>query len=301
MVTKTPEPVPSPSVSNLRIPVGPGYPGSQATFWTGQKEFGDFSEPASPELIFTYERLHIIRVEKESKIDPTILRSAIRFPHAKQRSSYALTNYDSRSTLSLPVGPRYTANTLPGQKQPPYIIYGDVHIESGPLDNYDFGYLQAGTENAQIRHLRIGFDVLSQRGPPTAEFMLALGKKRLERTVYVVGHIRSLHGPDQFRRSFMYTSVIDLTPSKRQRDDFERKNRQFHEEIARITSTYGVTESAVLSSQGKEVEISGGKVYDVAARQAARENEVFRAQQQKAREDLEWHMEQAKRAERTEF
>jgi hypothetical protein len=271
---QNPPSVPQPSANDLSIPARPGYPGYYATFYVKQHHIDPPSngkkarddEQLTTSLTFSYEHLKVIVVADEQAIPASVRREANTFRQRAPRDEVEFASVGNQfdatllNGLSVPSQERpVLQNEAQGQLRP-YIIYGDVDVLCGQLVNNDAGFASAHIEQERIKLLQIELDGRGPRGPPSTQFMVELGPRKLTRTVYIVGRVESFSGPDQFHRSFMAMSVIDLGPSSHQIEDFQSLDRSWREKMSALASTYQVKIDLLNAFAGEEVDVYDGNV-----------------------------------------
>jgi len=283
-----------PSVQNLYVPPRPTFPGHYATF-----SAEDFRSPFDVQrLTFTYERLRVIAVRDYRQIPIAIKRQAYTFglEKSEHRRTYARMEHskpaDPRRTLQgifeessdaqkdlvaaalgkfdsavFPVATGGSTETSRSTVQQahdsltPYIIYGDVDVDCGTLVEEDAASATAVLNNQFLALLKLDMYQAGPRGPPSPEFMMSLGKDKLTRTIYVVGHIKSFHGPDQHHRSFMKTFVVDLGgASEAALKKFKIEDDHWQKETESLASKYMVSVDSLRAFAGLKVDVYSGKV-----------------------------------------
>ncbi|MGA8086701.1 MAG: hypothetical protein WCA10_05295 [Terracidiphilus sp.] len=181
----------------------------------------------------------------------------------------------------------------------PYIIYGDVAVTFGSLVDNDYGYLSGVLEAGSFSALEVDLYHRGPRGPPSTEFMISHEKDRLARKVYVVGRLETIHGPDQFKHSFMRTHIVDLGPSKTDLKNFRSNDQHWQESTAALASYYNVGVNSIRAFAGREVDIYDGKVERSPTAEEIRQREE-KERVRILREEERARQEQFERAERVE-
>jgi hypothetical protein len=167
---------------------------------SAQPQFAAFTKSAAgtaerrQAIVFTDERIEVIRVRRLYDIPPTVRREAtICCSHGEGAPRVA------------------RAGT--------YVLIGSIDIEVGPLSSYDAWCVTLLAANGDVAHMRSDLILQPQRGPPTRE-----------RTVYVVGDISTVAGPRLSQNSTGSIGIIDLRlPTSKSPPDREKTVYQEHD------------------------------------------------------------------------
>ncbi len=255
----------------IPIPAAPNPPGYYAVVATSQPSS---TQPGKVEVEyagFVGERVQFVSVKSVDDIPASVRAVAeVVQPGASSHVTNTHAIFENLTGLSvlLKIASHFTVqdgqvratgdlNPLASGEQQlkPYILHGDVDVDCGDLRQNDQGFAKMFVNESSLKAASIDLRTGFIRGPPYAV-----------RTVYVVGKVKSVHGPEQFGSSRFNAEVLDLRADPIQLKAFEVALDAWNSAIGEMTRTYDVPELELRMREGANFQKKGGVVSGVNAR-----------------------------------
>lgn len=238
------------AVESVQVPAAPTPPGAYAVV----TPHGSAAQGGA--VGFVHERLVILRVPPNEIPEEDRVRAAVR----EREPSDRVVTEGVPGGRSLAVASRFAvglaALVRPGSARhveaatlPPYILHGDVDITCGDLTNDDAGYAALLLEDGELTRASISLAEGPARGPPVRA-----------RTVYIMGNVREVHGPEQYRQSVLLEKTLELGPTDSSREAYKERLGEWNKEILALEAKLHVPAEDLRAYAGTMVQVKSGEI-----------------------------------------